>query len=81
VDFFQLRQGRLLSGMEESESDGLDGDKLMLLLVQMGGMGCSGASCTWHLSFGIRNPRVGQSMSFEWMHSCPLLSALTCMYA
>ena len=33
VDFFQLRRGHLLSGMEESESDGLDGDELMLWLV------------------------------------------------
>ena len=33
MDFFQLRRGRLLIGMEESESDGLDGDELMLWLV------------------------------------------------
>ena len=33
MDFFQLRRGRFLSGVEESESDGLDGEKSVLLLA------------------------------------------------
>jgi len=46
IDFFQARRRRLLRGVDESESDGLDGEKLALSLVLMGGMECSGASHT-----------------------------------